>query len=74
MAGWGASEFVRTWRMLEPSLAARKVVIDLRGVLHMDSEARNMLAEIHSKTSAQFLADTPMTKYFVDEARKRESD
>lgn len=60
--------------MLEPSLASRKVVIDLRGVLHMDLEARHMLAEIHSKTSARFLADTPMTLYFVDEAQKREGD
>ena len=34
----------------------------------MASEARLMLSEIHQKTGADFLANTPMTKYFADEA------
>jgi hypothetical protein len=29
---------------------------------------RRLLAEIHAKTGAEFLADTPMTKYFAEEA------
>ena len=36
----------------------------------MDSEAMGLLAEIHKKAGADFLADTPMTKYFAAEARR----
>lgn len=65
------SEFGRTWRSLAPSLDSKKAVVDLHGVIHMDSEARRLLAEIHTKTGAEFLAATPMTKYLADEARRR---
>ena len=34
----------------------------------MDAAGRHLLAEIHDKTGADFLADTPMTKYFAEEA------
>jgi hypothetical protein len=34
----------------------------------MDTNGRNLLAEIHAETGAEFLADTPMTKYFAEEA------
>jgi len=70
VTGPGSSEFDRSWQALEPSLDSRKLVIDLRGVIHMDSDARRLLAEIHRKTGAEFLADTPMTKYFAEEARR----
>lgn len=71
VAGPGASEFDRTWRSLAPSLDSRKLVVDLCGVLHMDSQARQLLLEIHRKTGAHFLADTPMTNYYADEARRQ---
>jgi hypothetical protein len=35
----------------------------------MDAEAQRLLTEIYEKTGAELIADTPMTKYFVDEAR-----
>jgi hypothetical protein len=44
--------------------------VDLRGVTFIDKAGRTVLAEIHSKTNADFLADTPMTKYFADEAKR----
>lgn len=56
------------WQDLAPSLASRKLSVDLRGVTFIDAAGRNVLAEIHSKTNAQFLANTPMTKYFAEEA------
>jgi anti-anti-sigma regulatory factor len=71
ITGAGATEFDRAWRAIEPLLDSKQLVIDLRGVIHMDSEARRVLAEIHGKTGAQFLADTPMMKYFADEARRK---
>jgi hypothetical protein len=64
------SEFDQVWRSLVDSLGARKLCIDLRGVMQMDAEGRTVLSEIHKKTGADFLADTPITKYFADEARR----
>ncbi len=63
-------EFEVAWRSLAASLGQRKLLVDLAGVTYMDSEARDLLAEIHSETGAEFLADTPMTKYFAEQARR----
>ena len=63
-------ELSRTWQRLAPALGSRKLSIDLRGVTFMDLAGRHLLAEIHAKTGAEFLADTPMTKYFAEEAMR----
>jgi hypothetical protein len=68
--GDGAAEFARAWRTLAPRLESRKLVLDLRDVIYMDSEARQILTEIYRQTGAQILADTPMTKYFAEQARQ----
>lgn len=44
-------------------------MVDLRGVTYMDAHARQILAEMYRHTGAEFLANTPMTSYFVEEAR-----
>ena len=62
------NELDRTWNELAPSLGSRKLEVDLRGVTFMDTTGRSLLAEIHAETGAEFLADTPMTKYFAAEA------
>jgi hypothetical protein len=62
------AELHRAWRDLAISLGPRKLSIDLRGVTFMDRTGRHLLAEIHAKTGAEFLADTPMTKHFANEA------
>jgi hypothetical protein len=64
------NEFDQVWRSLADSLGARKLCIDLRDVLQMDPDGRVVLSEIHKKTGADFLANTPITKYFADEARR----
>jgi len=40
----------------------------------MDLDGRRVLADIHKVTGADFLADTPMTKYFAAEARRKKKD
>jgi len=47
---------------------SKNVVVDLRGVTHVDGAGREILADIHKKTGARFLADTPMTQYFAEQA------
>ena len=62
------AEFQRAWQKLVPSIGERKFSIDLRGVTFMDSAGRQQLAQIYAQTGAEFVAITPMTKYFVEEA------
>lgn len=69
LVGPWVGELDRAWRALVPSLERKKVRIDIRGVGFVDGEGRKILAEIYRQTGADFLADTPMTKYFADEAR-----
>ncbi len=37
----------------------------------MNSDARDVLAEIYKNTGAEFIANTPMIKYFAEEAQHR---
>ena len=70
IAGQRVPELHRAWQNLAPSLGERKLFVDLRGVTHVDRTGRNLLADIHAKTGAAFLADTPLTKYFAQEAQQ----
>jgi hypothetical protein len=69
VAGPWVEELDRIWRSQAASLGSKRLLVQLCGVTHMDAHGRRALAEIHNKTGAEFLADTPMTKYFAEEAR-----
>jgi hypothetical protein len=70
IAGLQVPELHRAWQDLAPSLGQRKLLVDLRGVTHVDGTGRDLLADIHANVGAQFLADTPLTKYFAEEAQQ----
>lgn len=70
VTGPWAKEFERAWRELAPTVDSKKFVVDLRGVTHMDAHGRRLLAEIYTRTGAEFIADSPMTKYFAEEAQR----
>lgn len=70
VTGIWAGEFERTWREIAAKREARKFGVDLRGVTHMDANARRVLSDIHRETGAEFLADSPITKFFAEEARR----
>ena len=70
IVGPSVTELDRAWRELEPTLKDKKLSVDLCGVMFMDGKARDLLAEIYAKTHAAFIADTPLTKYFAQQARK----
>ncbi len=74
VVGPWVKELDRTWHDLAPSLNSKKLVVDLCGVLHMDSEARRLLADIYKQTGADLLTNTPMTEYFAVEARRRSEE
>jgi hypothetical protein len=69
VAGPWVEELRQAWNSLRSTTGSKKLKIDLRGVLHLNSEGRHLLAEIHKTSDVEFIADTPMTKYFADEAR-----
>jgi hypothetical protein len=69
IVGPWTAELERTWHSLGPSLAGRKLSLDLCGVSYIDREGRGVLADIYRKTHAEFQTDTPLTEYFVQEAR-----
>jgi anti-anti-sigma regulatory factor len=71
VAGPWVFEFRRAWQSVSGRLGTRSLVVDLGGVTHVDAAGRESLTEVHEQTGARFLADTPMTKYFADEACKR---
>ena len=71
LSGLHVPELHRAWQELAPSLAQRRLVVDLRGVLHVDKSGQNLLADIHTKAAPEFLADTPLTKYFAEQARQK---
>jgi hypothetical protein len=60
----------RVWQSLAGSAPSKKLRIHLCGVMHMSADGRRILAEIHKQTGADFIADTPLTKYFAREARR----
>jgi hypothetical protein len=68
IGGPWVEELERTWTALTPSLGSKKLQLDLRGVAFVDAKGRKLLREIHQKTHASFLTDSPLTKYFADEA------
>jgi ABC-type transporter Mla MlaB component len=70
VAGPWTAELNRTWRSLSPSLKHKELLVDLCGVSYVDQQGRDILAEIYRQNHAQFEANTPLTKYFAEEARK----
>lgn len=70
VTGTWAKEFERAWQQLAGTLGSRKLGIDLRGVTHMDRNGQRVLADIYGQTAAEFLADSPMTIFFAEEARR----
>lgn len=71
ISGVWVAELRRTWQDLAPSLGSRKLRVDLCEVTFVDEEGRKLLAEIYEKTKAEILADSPLTKYFAEEAMRK---
>lgn len=61
-------EFNRTWQSLANSLGSKKLQLDLSGVPFVDAKGRQLLREIYQRTNASFLTDSPLTRYFAEDA------
>lgn len=69
IAGANVSTLLQAWQDLAPSLGTKKLKVDLRGVTHADDTGQSLLGKIHASTGAEFMADTPLTKYFSEQAQ-----
>ena len=69
ISGPWTAELDHTWHSLSSALDKRNLFIDLCGVSYIDREGRGILANIYRQTQAQFEANTPLTRYFAEEAR-----
>ena len=70
VAGAFVPELRRAWDNLLPSLNARKLIVDLCGTTFLDADGMQVLAEICNKTAAEFVATSPLTKYFAEQAMR----
>jgi anti-anti-sigma regulatory factor len=68
IVGPWVEEFSRTWNSLAASLGSKKLHLDLRGVAFVDAKGRQLLREIYQKTNAFFLVNSPLTRYYAEEA------
>ena len=71
IVGPWVAELSRVWRSLAPALGSRELLLDLRGVAFIDADGRQLLREIYQQASVHFLADSPLTRYYVEEAIQR---
>jgi hypothetical protein len=71
IAGPWVEEFNRTWHSLAPSLGSKELHLDLRGIAFVDAKGRQLLREIYQKANARFLADSPLTRHFADDAMRQ---
>lgn len=70
LVGPWVEEVSRAWQSLAPSLGSKELRLDLRGVAFVDADGVKLLRAIYRKVNARFLADSPLMKYFADEAMK----
>ena len=71
IAGPWVEELSRAWHALTPALGCRQLNLDMRSVVFVDGKGRQLLREIYQQTKASFLTDSPLTRYFADEAMRQ---
>jgi ABC-type transporter Mla MlaB component len=68
LVGPFVAELGREWERVAAGLGSKKIDIDLRSVMYADTSGIALLGEIYENTEAEFLADTPLTKYIAERA------
>ena len=66
MVGPWVAECQRAWHALEPSLSAKKLALDLRGVNFVDESGVQLLQRMYRATQPEIFANSPLTKHFAE--------
>ena len=74
IAGPWAAELSRVWERTAPSLAARKLSIDLRDATYSDVDGTRILRTIYHQTGAELVSGTPWTQYLAEEVARDGAD
>ena len=70
LVGPWALELDRIWRDLCASARHKSLLLDLRGLSFVDSNGIRILREIVGATGADVFADSPLTQYFANQAKR----
>ena len=70
LVGPWAMELGKTWHGLCAPLGRRRLRLDLRGVTFVDASGTRILKEIVKATGAEVFADSPLTQYFANQAKR----
>lgn len=62
------AKIIKLERKIIGSLGSKELHLDLLGVAFVDTKGRQLLREIYQRTDTSFLADSPLTRYFPDDA------
>lgn len=71
LTGPWVEELCRVWQSVASSPDSRELQIDLREVSFADHNGRDLLRQIYQRSGAIFLADSPLTQHFADEASRK---
>jgi anti-anti-sigma regulatory factor len=70
VVGPWAAELGKTWRGMWAMSKQPTLQLDLRGVTYVDSNGARVLREIVRSTGAEVFADSPLTQYFANQAKR----
>ena len=68
VVGPWATELEETWHDLWDAARQKRLRIDIRGLTFADQKGTRVLREIVRATSAEIIADSPLTRYFAKRA------
>ena len=71
IVGPWVAELDRLWTQTSPSLASRRVALDLRETTYADAGGIRVLRAIYSQTEAAILTSTPWTQYLAAEVTRK---
>ena len=73
MGPW-AAELDRLWKQTSPTVASRRLSLDLRETTYADAGGIRVLRTIYSQTKADILTSTPWTRYLAEEIASKKDN
>jgi anti-anti-sigma regulatory factor len=74
IAGLWIDELRQTWQESAPLLSERKLIIDLCDVTYADQSGIQVLRDMFSQKSAEFVTSTPWTQYLAEVIAAKNAD
>jgi hypothetical protein len=74
IVGPWAAELDRLWEQTMPTLASRKLCLDIRETTYADAGGIRALRAIYSQTHAAILTSTPWTQYLAAEVMSKNNN